>query len=119
MHYFRMSLVVASLVVVWAAAPLVRADEVALPENDCAMPTEPELPDGASASQADMVEAQKGVKAFIAAGEEYIACLTALEAGTEDAEQKLAVVAAHNQMVDSMEQVAARFNEQIRAFRAQ
>ena len=87
-------------------------------ENDCVLPTEPELPDGSLASQAEMVEAQTLVKTYLAGGDEYIACVDALEAGSDDSEQKKAMRAAHNHMVALMQALAGRFNEAIRAIGA-
>lgn len=79
------------------------------------------VPDGASASEDEMVAAQQEVKAYMARVDDYLKCLDAEAAALGDAEsddQKLLHVKRHNAAVDAMEQLANNFNEQIRAFKA-
>ncbi len=88
---------------------------------DCGYPQDVSIPDGAAASEAEMVEGQKGVKGYMAEMDEYLKCLDEKSAalGEEITEEdRLMHVKKHNAAVDAMEQVAANFNEQIRAFKA-
>jgi cyclophilin family peptidyl-prolyl cis-trans isomerase len=99
----------------------------AVPENqrsaaqlvtDCTAPELPTLPDGSKANLDEMMAGQKQVKAFVAAGETYLKCLTKIIDGKEHPiEERNAAVNEHNRMVGAMEQVAATFNEQIKKFK--
>jgi peptidyl-prolyl cis-trans isomerase A (cyclophilin A) len=99
----------------------------AVPENqrsaaqlvtDCAAPELPALPDGTKASLDEMMTGQKTVKAFVAAGETYLKCLTKVIDNKErPIEERNAAVNEHNRMVGAMEQEAAAFNEQIKKFK--
>jgi hypothetical protein len=71
-----------------------------------------EIPDGKSADEAAMVAAQQAVKSYVAAGESFISCL----------EQDSSVNSGHlarlrNSTIDDMEQIAAKFNRQLRQYR--
>ena len=69
----------------------------------------------------EMLAAQKDVKSYLAAMEDYLNCLQVeAEALGDDEtdEQKLAHNKQHNSAVDAMERVANSFNEQIRAYKA-
>lgn len=70
----------------------------------CSAPEQPELPDPDTAVLAEMVKAQKDVKKFIAAGNDYLGC----EKNTKK----------YNDMVDLMKSVGADFNARIAAFKA-
>ncbi len=88
---------------------------------ECDRPDAPELPDGAVSDLATMVEGQKAVKAYVSETEAYLACLSAEDeavAGEISEEEMAARVAMHNAAVDDMEAVAARFNEEIREYKA-
>ena len=87
----------------------------------CDRPTAPDLPDGASSDLETMVEGQKAVKTYVAATEEYLACLTAegeAAAEAETPEEQVARIERHNAAVDEMEAVAGQFNEEIREYKA-
>jgi peptidyl-prolyl cis-trans isomerase A (cyclophilin A)/peptidyl-prolyl cis-trans isomerase B (cyclophilin B) len=87
--------------------------------NDCDAPATPTLPDAATATEAEMISAQRQVRAFVAAGETYLACLaTIIDDEDRAAEERNTAVSEHNRMVAELEQIAAAFNERIRAFRA-
>ena len=80
----------------------------------CDMPAAIEIPDGAEATLDEMLAAQSGVRDFIAAMEEYLACMDGeIEAMGEDAseEEQATMVEQYNSGVDQMEEVAAQFNE--------
>jgi hypothetical protein len=88
---------------------------------ECERPTAPELPDGATADMPTMVEGQKAVKVYVAGTEAYLDCLVAqaAEAGGEaDPDAELARIDKHNAAVDEMDAVAAKFNEEIREYKA-
>jgi hypothetical protein len=96
---------------------------------DCTYPPAPaSLPDGKTASEAEMVEGMKSVKAYDKAVNEYLACLDTekqaqLESMGPDApkEQIQQINAIHskkyNAAVQELEQRAANFNEQVRTFK--
>lgn len=78
----------------------------------CEQGDPPALPDGATASEAQMADAVKAVKAYIAATEEYQACLTAEgKRGKMDVE-------SYNKSTERMEKLAANFNKQLKAFKS-
>jgi cyclophilin family peptidyl-prolyl cis-trans isomerase len=87
--------------------------------DDCVTPALPSIPQGAAATMEQMVAGQAHVKEFVAAGEVYLACLAKVIDNEErSAEDRNAAIGEHNRMVSAMEQVAADFNSQIRAFKA-
>lgn len=88
----------------------------------CEMPKMPKIPaDGKTSTSDQMVAAQGDVKAYIAAMNDYLACVDDEATGKgEDApaEYKSLMVTRHNSAVEEMEKVAAAFNEQVKAFKA-
>lgn len=99
------------------------AEGLALPTmGDCTPPQQvPEIPDGRTAPLEELRAASAQVRQYVEAGNAYTACLDAFEASLdEDAltpEQKMAIIQAHNGMIDSMQAVAADFNAQGKAYR--
>jgi hypothetical protein len=103
---------------------------------DCSYPTPPDhIPDGNTATLQDMVEAQKAVKEYDKAINAYVACIQlertdavtkiAKPGETPTAEQKKAMddmerveVQKHNAAIDQLQSVAARFNEQVKVYKA-
>lgn len=79
----------------------------------CEIGDTPTLPEGNTATAADMAEAAKMVKAYIAATEEYQACLTAEGKlrGRVDAD-------SYNKSTERMEKLAADFNKRLKAFKS-
>jgi hypothetical protein len=87
----------------------------------CENPTMVEVPDGAEVDMEALLEAQEGVKTYMAAMEVYLACLNEdIEAAGEDAadQYKALMVTRHNSAVTEMETIAASFNDQVQAYRA-
>ncbi len=85
----------------------------------CKAPAAPDLPDATTATEAEMVAAQRLVRAFVTTGETYLACLaTIIDDEERAAAERNAAVSEHNRMVAALEQTAATFNERIRAFKA-
>ncbi|HTT01944.1 MAG TPA: hypothetical protein VMG11_07610 [Steroidobacteraceae bacterium] len=92
------------------AAPPARAD-------DCVLPPPPsKIPDGTQASQQEMVSAMQTMKQYDGDVNVYLKCLDFEERqkhlGPDDAE------ARHNAAVAQLEKVAAKFNDQVRVFKA-
>jgi hypothetical protein len=95
----------------------------------CIYPREPDnIPDGATASYDEMVAAQQAVKQFDADITAYTACLDmelqsmlAVDPPLDEARKnELSIMQAkkNNAAVDHATAVAARFNEQLRAYQA-
>lgn len=99
---------------------------------ECTAPQAPgKMPDGATATQEEMVAGVKGVKQYNADVTAYGECLdretkdmvAALGAPTRESEAKAvqiknAQAKRQNAVVDDVQAYAAKFNEQIRAFKA-
>ena len=97
---------------------------------ECTYPKEPaNTPDGATATQDQMVEGMKAVKEYNTAVTNYLSCLeqemnARVEAAGPDApadqvEQIKAIhTKRHNAAVEELEANAARFNEQVKVFKA-
>ncbi len=86
----------------------------------CRAPERPVIPDGSVATESQMVEAQQAVKAYLAKGDGYLACLKkADESLGEDAPAEAApkLLAEHNEMVDEMYLTGDEFNVAIRKFK--
>lgn len=96
---------------------------------ECSYPKSPSgLPDGATATQDEMVGGMKAIKEYNSAVTAYLSCLesemnTRIEAAGPDApadqlEQIKAIhTKRHNAAVEELESTAARFNEQVKVFK--
>lgn len=88
----------------------------------CEYPADVMLPDGAKATEAEMNAGSTVVKKYIADMDAYMACLdaeyAALPVEQQTPENNTLRVKKYNAAVDSEEAIAARFNEQIRAYKA-
>lgn len=88
----------------------------------CEYPADASLPDGAKASEAEMNAASAVVKKYIADMDVYMACLDAEQAALpveqQTPETKAMHVKRYNAAVDAEESIAARFNDQIKAYKA-
>lgn len=87
----------------------------------CESPMVVSVPDGKTATMEQLLAAQGQVKVYMAAMNDYIACIDKeLEAQGEAAtpEIKALSVERHNTAVTEMEGIAAAFNDQVKAFRA-
>jgi hypothetical protein len=97
---------------------------------ECTYPKAPTgLPDGATATQEDMVTGMKTIKDYNNQVTAYLSCLetemnTRIEAAGPDAppeqvEQIKAIhTKRHNAAVEELESNAARFNEQVKVYKA-
>lgn len=96
----------------------------------CSYPKSPSgLPDGATATEDEMVSGMKAIKEYNTQVSEYLECLetemnTRIEAAGADApadqvEQIKAIhTKRHNAAVEELEATAARFNEQVKVYKA-
>jgi cyclophilin family peptidyl-prolyl cis-trans isomerase len=87
--------------------------------SHCEIPSTPDIPNGSLDALERMVEGQAAVRDFMAESETYLDCLSEVidDRNVTDAQHANAVQ-RHNQMVSLMEQLAERFNEQVRVFKA-
>jgi hypothetical protein len=88
----------------------------------CTYPPAEQVPDGKSASQAEMNEAQRRMQGYMAKMQQYLDCLEQEEAALPEdqrtTETRALTVKRYNAAVEAMESLAAQFNEQVRAYRA-
>ncbi|HZF30442.1 MAG TPA: hypothetical protein VE907_15100 [Gammaproteobacteria bacterium] len=86
----------------------------------CETPKIPTIPDGKTSTNDQMVGAQGEVKAYIAAMNDYLACVdeeATAKGGDAPAEYKVLMDKRHDTAITEMDSVAAAFNEQVRAFK--
>lgn len=91
------------------------------PALGCEYPRSPALPDGETATQEQMFEAQRSVRSYVAAAEAYLACLEAAEADPENPvtpKQAEINVKRYNAMVDEMHRVSDQYNIAVRIYKA-
>lgn len=103
---------------------------VAAAHAECTYPKAPSgLPDGATATQDEMVTGMKAIKDYNAQVTVYLECLetemnTRIEAaGTDAPADQLEQIKAihtkrHNAAVEELESTATRFNEQVKTYKA-
>ncbi len=94
------------------------ASAITLPAfADCALPTAPtKVPDGATASEPDMVAAMQTLKRYDTDVNTYVKCLEFEAKQNRLSREEQA--RRHNQAMDSLTTTAAKFNEQVRLFKA-
>lgn len=97
---------------------------------ECVYPTAPaSIPDGKTATEQEMVAGMRAVKEYNAQVTAYLNCLDMQmqtdisAAGTEAPEETITQIKAinakrHNAAVEALESHAARFNEQVKAFKS-
>lgn len=98
-----------------------------LPALACDYPARAKIVNGTTATKDEMIASQKSVKAYLAAMDEYLACIDEEEKAARaelvepDAqtilERQELLAKKHNAAVEEMEIVAAEFNEQVRAYK--
>ena len=87
----------------------------ALAQSDCNRPANASIPDGASATLDQMLEAQTGVREYLSSMEEYLQCMNEVIDGADeetDSETMNTWINEYNEGVDEMEATATRFNEE-------
>lgn len=115
MNIIKNSLLAATILII---APAVFA---------CDYPHRADVPDGTTATKDQMIEGQRGVKAYMSAMEEYLSCIETAEqetvAGADDIDeatkqQRIEMYnKKYNAAVDEMNLVAEEFNVQVRAYK--
>jgi len=95
----------------------------------CDYPERVLIPNGSTATKEDMIEGQRGVKKYVADMEIYLECIIEEEKQARNAiadlqpeaeqEREDMLNKKYNAAVDEMERVAAQFNAEVQAFRAQ
>jgi hypothetical protein len=89
---------------------------------ECPYPDVADIPDGATATNDQMVDGQKTVKAYMAEMDAYLKCLDDEEAALSEEqktpEEHALRIEKYNAAVDVMEATAAAFNEQVREYKA-
>lgn len=86
----------------------------------CPPPAKPDIPNGRTASEEEMLAAQRSIKEYQTALGGYRSCLAGLEQSWGESateEQKAVVVLLHNRAVDEEAGVADLFNQSVRAFK--
>ena len=97
---------------------------------DCPYPPAPDkLPDGSSATLEEMVAGQKAVRAYDKAINDYVSCIDheldeAIKKGGDQlkpqqkADMQHVEAQKHNAAIDQLQNIADRFNEQVKVFKA-
>jgi len=95
----------------------------------CDYPQRVLIPSGNTATKEQMIAGQAGVKKYVADMETYLACIQETEKASREAmtdlqpedeqEREDALNKKYNAAVDEMERVAAQFNAEVQAYRAQ
>ena len=95
----------------------------------CDYPERAEIPNGSTASKDEMIDGQRAVKDYMATMEAYLACIEKQESDTlasmqdiseqDRTSRRAALTKKYNAAVQEMELVAARFNEEVRAYKAE
>jgi len=86
----------------------------------CPPPAKPDIPNGRSATEDQMLAAQQAVKAYQAENSKHTGCLASLEQSWGDEasdERKAVIVIFHNRAVDEEASIADLFNQSVRAFK--
>ncbi|MEX0975573.1 MAG: hypothetical protein WDZ50_00575 [Woeseia sp.] len=93
----------------------------------CNYPQRVDIPNGAIATQDEMIGGQSEVKQYVAAMEAYLECIleeekaarAAIEDLTPEVEQQREdmLTKKYNAAVDEMEKVAANFNNEVQAYK--
>jgi hypothetical protein len=95
----------------------------------CNYPARVDMPNGTTASKDEMLAGQKSVKDYMAAMEEYLACIEDEEKDAiaalidasdgELATRDTAITKKYNAAVQEMELIAAKFNDEVRDYKDQ
>lgn len=92
--------------------------------GDCVYPTKPEIVNGNTATEAEMIKSQQEMKSYLALGNEFLTCLDKEEGlvkadATSDqkTEFKARIDSTHNAAVDDMNAIAELFNAALRAYK--
>ena len=87
----------------------------------CTYPKDrPSIPNGKTSTEEELLATQKLMKAYLAKGDEFLACLDHEQENWSEDEKKEKesfIVLFHNRMVDDMNEIADLFNTSVRAFK--
>ena len=83
-------------------------------QADCVVNTPPNVPDGKTAGEAEMVEAQQAIRSYVAETQEYLSCLENASRGRLGGDW----TRRYNEASSQMEKLASDFNRQLRAFKS-
>jgi hypothetical protein len=109
----------ASLGIAIAALGIALASFSIAAHADCAYPKAPAaMPDGKTASEADMLEAMKAFKAYNEEVTAFGSCLDQETKTKAAGTAQLMQMKKHNAAVDELQSKAKLFNEQVRLFKA-
>jgi hypothetical protein len=101
-------------------------------QAECFYPEEVNIPDGTASTYEEMSDSQTFVKEYMAEMETYLECLeqekltqanptqanpTQANVGDQTSENNSPYIRKRLKAIDAMESVAARFNEQVRAYK--
>ena len=94
----------------------------------CDYPDRVAIPNGTTATKEEMLEGQRGVKAYVATMEAYLECIVDEEkkaralledlSAEEEQQREDMLNKKYNAAVDEMERLAAQFNVEVQAYRA-
>lgn len=87
----------------------------------CDYPRSPPLPKGETATKEEMLQAQRAVRAYVAAAEAYLACLEAAETDPDNPitpKQAEINLKRYNAMVGEMHRVSDQYNIAVRVYKA-
>jgi hypothetical protein len=116
---------------IWSSLMLAGVMSLSVANAECIYPKAPaQIPNGAQATEAEMVDGMKAVKEYNGQVTAYLSCLdmqmqtdiaaVGAEAPADQVAQIKAITAKrHNAAVEELEAHATRFNEQVKAFKAQ
>lgn len=91
---------------------------------DCAVPeNNVQIPDGSTATKAEMIAAQKAVQAYDAAVKQYSECLQQeqqekIDAGGDKVKLQKQYAELNNAQVEKVQQLADKFNVELKAYKA-
>jgi uncharacterized protein YdaT len=91
---------------------------------DCSVPdNNVQIPDGSTATKAEMIAAQKAVQAYDGAVKTYTDCLQQeqqqkIEAGGDKAKLQKQYAELNNVQVEKVQQLADKFNTELKAYKA-
>jgi hypothetical protein len=91
----------------------------AVSDRDCQRPKPPEIPDGKTASQIDMISTKERVKLYVQSGTAFLECLdeASENLGSVSRDRVLArIEKKRTEMTDEMAQIAEALNVQIRIY---
>lgn len=97
-----------------AAAILLSVGHAGTALADCSLKDPPPLPDGASASEPEMMAAQQAIKSYLQETQEFLACLEGQSRGRLSNEG----IRRYNEAIERMEKLAASFNRELRTFKS-